>query len=224
MAALNRKIEGIDSHYRVLISLGVAALVFLGLFSRVHLPSLIIITWNAFSIAAVGLAWAHILLADPQGCIQSAKLQDSSRTLIFFFVVASACASLFAIGFLLKGGKDLSAGRLTEHVVLAIVTVVSSWFLTHTVFALRYAHIFYGQDEHVKENGERSALEFPQEDHPDYLDFAYFSVIIGMTWQVSDVQICSHRLRGLALVHGLLAFLFNTVIVALSINIVSGLL
>src|SRR2546430_1222643 len=133
---------GIDSHVRVSISLGMAALVFSSLFARVRLPSLIIITWNAFSITALGLAWIHILFADPVECIRSAKLQDSSRTLIFFFVIASALASLFAIGFLLRGGKDLSAGRLTEHVVFAIVTVVSSWLLIHTVFSLRYAHIY----------------------------------------------------------------------------------
>jgi uncharacterized membrane protein len=202
----------------------VAAVVFLSLFSRVRLPSLIIVTWNAFAISALTLAWIQILVADPVECMRSAKLQDSSRTLIFFFVIASALASLFAIGFLLKGGKDLSAGRLTQHVVLAIVTVVSSWFLVHTVFSLRYAHIFYGLDEHAKERGERSALEFPKEDSPAYLDFAYFSFVIGMCCQVSDVQVCSQRVRGLVLIHGLLSFLFNTVIVALSINIVSGLL
>jgi uncharacterized membrane protein len=224
MISLTRRVEGIDSHIRVSISLTFAALVFALLFSRVTLGPLIIITWNAFAIAALGLAWVHIVFADPVECIRSAKLQDSSRTLIFIFVIASALASLFAIGFLLRGGKALSAGRLTEHVVFAIVTVVSSWLLIHTVFSLRYAHIYYGLDEHAKEKGERTALEFPKEDSPAYLDFAYFSFVIGMCCQVSDVQVCSQRVRGLVLIHGLLSFLFNTVIVSLSINIVSGLL
>src|ERR1043166_3455581 len=141
MISLTRRLEGIDSHVRVSLSLGVAAVVFACLYARIHLVPLVILTWDAFSLAAIGLAWIYIVFADPVECMRSAKLQDSSRTLIFFFVVASAMARLFAIGFLLKGGKDLSAGRLTEHVILAIVTVVASWFLVHTVFSLRYAHI-----------------------------------------------------------------------------------
>ncbi len=225
MLSFGRRLQGIDSHYRFLISLATAAIGCAILFSKhVLLPSLIIITWDVFAITSLTLAWVHIALADPEECIRTAKLQDFGRKLIFFLVIFCACASLSAVAFLLDTGKGLPLGKLTEQVVLTIATVLVSWFLIHTGFALRYAHIFYGRDEHVEVKGEKTALLFPNEEDPDYMDFAYFSFVIGMTCQVSDVQICSRRVRRLALLHGLLAFLFNTVILALSINIVSSLL
>jgi uncharacterized membrane protein len=90
----------------------------------------------------------------------------------------------------------------------------------HTVFALRYAHIYYDCDEHGKAAG---GLNFPDEDSPDYLDFAYFSFVIGMTSQVSDVNISGRSMRRLALLHGLISFGFNLSILGLCINMISGL-
>ena len=89
------------------------------------------------------------------------------------------------------------------------------------VFTFRYAHEWYDLDEQRKAKG---GLQFPADDLPDYFDFLYFSVVVGMTFQVSDVQVTSRRLRRLVLLHGLLSFLFNTVIVALTVNIAAGLL
>jgi uncharacterized membrane protein len=94
--------------------------------------------------------------------------------------------------------------------------------MTHTTFAFRYAHEYYeAAPGSSKVDG---GLEFPGEDQPDYLDFMYFSLVLGMTFQVSDVQITSRKLRRLATVHGLLSFLFNTIILALTVNIAAGLL
>lgn len=99
--------------------------------------------------------------------------------------------------------------------------MIFSWFLIHTIFAMHYAHSFYRQ---IDEGGDRGdGLNFPGCDEPDFLDFAYFSFVIGMTFQVSDVAITSSRIRRISLVHALLSFLFNTVILALAINIASGL-
>jgi len=108
-------------------------------------------------------------------------------------------------------------------IALAFATVISSWFLVHTVFALHYAHIYYGDDP-TRPGSNIGGLEFPDERTPDYLDFAYFSFVVGMTCQVSDVQVTGRRLRRWTLVHGLLSFGFNTILLALSINVVSGLL
>ena len=224
MPSLTRRLQRIDSHHRVIAALIAAGGTFLILVGQLRTPVLLIASWNAFSVTATALAWAHILfVSDPTDCIKSAKLQDSGRTLIFFFVVASACASLFTIGYLIATRKSQAHSSLTETAILTIGTVVSSWVLIHTIFALRYAHIYYGADEQPRQIGEKTAMQFPDENEPDYLDFAYFSFVIGMTCQVSDVQISSRRVRRLALLHGLLAFLFNTVIVALSINLVSSL-
>ena len=103
-----------------------------------------------------------------------------------------------------------------------LITLLLSWLLIHAVFALRYAHEYYtrSSDAPALDGG----LEFPQEGSPDYWDFFYFSVVLSMTFQVSDVQITSRKLRRLATLHGMLGFMFNTVIVALTVNLASGLL
>lgn len=92
------------------------------------------------------------------------------------------------------------------------------------MFALYYAHLYYRDDRESGTEGNVKGLDFPEEKQPDYWDFLYFSLVIGMTCQVSDVQVTSRSMRRLALMHGVLTFFFNTVILALSINIVAGLL
>ena len=113
--------------------------------------------------------------------------------------------------------------HFTLHLLLAILTVVFSWLLMHGVFGLRYAHTYYG-DSDTAEGEHAGGLDFPGERLPDYRDFAYFSYVIGMTCQVSDVTVESRKMRRLVLLHGMLSFGFNTVILALTINTVSSLL
>jgi uncharacterized membrane protein len=210
-----------DAHHRFLIAAGLSVLMFAGLVGRVSAMGHIFITWDFFSFCILALAWITILNANPRSVRHNARLQDSSYTAIFVFVVISACASLFALGVLLGEAKDLSKGQLTEHILLSVATVICSWTLVHTVFALRYAHAFYGQSASSKLCG---GLDFPDTKEPDYLDFAYFSFVIGMTFQVSDVQITSRWIRRMALIHSIVSFAFNMVILALTVNIISGLL
>ena len=135
-------------------------------------------------------------------------------------MLIAACASIFAVAAELGTAKGLDRAHLGAHVLFCLLTVAGSWALVHTIFTLRYAHVYYGLGEDNKPAG---GLDFPEEDRPDYLDFAYFSFVIGMTSQVSDVQISSQRLRRLALGHGLVSFVFNLAILGLSINIISSL-
>jgi uncharacterized membrane protein len=227
MAKWTTRIPQIDAHHRAIAAVVAAVITFFAVRTageRIHLPAQIIISWNAFAWTALALAWWEICVSEPAVVIRTAKLQDSSRLLIFLFVIVAAFASLFAVGVLLGGAKNVSGTRLTLQLVLAATTVMSSWTLIHTLFGLRYAHLYYtlaGSDD-VECDG--TGLQFPNEDRPDYLDFAYFSFVIGMTCQVSDVQITERPIRRLALLHGVLAFVYNTVILALSINIASGLL
>lgn len=217
-------IERVESHHRLFVSVVVAAIAF-GLAIKPQRTGLtVIFAWDVFSVTLLGLAWLQMLVTEPSARTNRVTLPDTSRSLIFFSVITGACASLFAVGYVLGSVKGSPTRILTEHVSLAVVTVILSWGLIHTAFALRYAHVFYrgmGDDSLKPRKG---GLEFPSESQPDYLDFAYFSFVIGMTCQVSDVQITSRRLRRLALLHGLLSFLFNTVIIALGINVVSGIL
>ena len=212
----------LDARGRVVAGVGVGIIVFLGTLGLQRFPMRIILTWDAFALTVIALAWIHIVFADAKEAITSAKLQDTSRTIIFITVLIGACGSLFAVAYLLRTAKGAAGSRLIEEVMMAAITVVCSWFLIHTIFALHYAHAFYRQ---VDEGGERGGgLNFPECDEPDFLDFAYFSFVIGMTFQVSDVSITSPYIRRLSLVHAILSFLFNTVILALAINLASGLL
>jgi uncharacterized membrane protein len=162
----------------------------------------------------------------PQAIRRNAQIQDNSRLTIMIIIVAAACASLLAIGFILNSNKDknIPLELIVLHVTLAVFTIVVSWLLTHTMFALHYAHLYYRDYEENPDQEQNNGLDFPEEKQPDYWDFMYFSFIIGMTCQVSDVQITSRSMRRLALTHGILTFFFNTVILALSINIIAGII
>jgi uncharacterized membrane protein len=172
----------------------------------------------------LALDWLTILTTPLRKIRELAQQQDLSRLLVFLFVVSSACAALLAVGFLISVHKGETRGHLTVHLLLTLLTVISSWMLVHTVFGLRYAHAFYGDSDQPGVHQHAGGLIFPGDRPPDYFDFAYFSFVVGMTCQVSDVQITSRHMRRLTLVHSVLSFGFNTIILALLINTVSGLL
>ena len=213
-------ISRIDAHHRLLVSLIVAVAcysVFAGHFGR---GRSLILSWDAFALSLLGLAWARILTAQPKVALQTARIQHSTRKWIFLFVLAAACASLGAVFYLLPLLAGAAQPR-AEHYALALTTVLLSWGLIHTVFALQYAYLYCRHHP----AGGGAALIFPEgKIEPDYCDFAYFSFIIGMTSQVSDVQIASRELRRWALLHGLIAFAFNLAVLSLGFNIISGLL
>jgi len=138
-------------------------------------------------------------------------------------VITAATASLLAVGLLLGSAKDLPPTALAEHIALSVSAVVISWLLVHTVFTLRYAHFYFYDARDVERREVAGGLIFPGKGSPCYMDFAYFSFVIGMTCQVSDVQISSTKIRRLALLHGLISFAFNTAILAMFVNIIAGL-
>jgi uncharacterized membrane protein len=213
-----------DARHRLVIALAAAAVVCLSLRGRVPISTETIATWDTFAFCVLFLAWLTILTTPTYKLRARAKEQDVSRFLIFIFVVVAACAALFAVGFLISVHKAELRGHLTTHLLLALGTVVFSWAIVHTVFGMRYAHAFYGDSDDPRGDQPAGGLIFPSEATPDYFDFAYFSFVIGMTCQVSDVQISSRRMRRIALMHSVLSFGFNTVILALLINTVSSLL
>ena len=170
--------------------------------------------WDAFAICLLVLAWRSMLISDVKQCRRTSTLQDTGRTFASLFVVFASIASLFAVTLQLDAAKGMSTRDLVLHLVLSAAAVVASWALIHTFFTFIYAHLYYGN----------RGLAFPGEDEPGYSDFAYFSFVIGMTFQVSDVQITSSGMRRMVLLHGLVSFAFNMVILALSVNVVSGLI
>ena len=224
MLGLLRHIGHLDSHVRQIAAILIAVVTFLLFFGHGRSPiTHFVAIWDIYAIVLILMAWITICTANPRTVQHLARLQDSSRTLIFTFVILAACMSLFAVILVLREHKALQKiGNV--HLFMAVLAVIESWLLIHTIFTLRYAHVFYrSQQEKDTKEGSDGGLGFPGADSPDYLDFAYFSFVIGMTCQVSDVNVSSHSMRRLTLLHGLLSFAFNTMILALSINIISGL-
>ncbi len=210
IANLIRRITGLDSHHRLLIGLIVAILAYFVVPASASLSARFTIVWVSFAITILSLMWLTIILVHPRDLPKLSRLQDSSRTLILVFVVVAAVASLFAVIDLVNDKSQ------TQYVGLAIGAIASSWILVHTVFTLRYAHLYYGND--IKQKKPPGGLDFPNEPEPDYLDFAYFSFVIGMTSQVSDVAIGAKTMRRTALAHGVLSFGFNAIIIALTVG------
>ena len=151
-----------------------------------------------------------------------AAAQEEGEWTIFWLTVAVVAFSFAAILGEFADTNNMPPARRNLHVILVAITLFVSWLMTHTSFAFRYAHEFYETDPSGTDITR--GLEFPGEKRPDYLDFMYFSLVLGMTFQVSDVQITARKFRRLAAVHGLLSFLFNTIILALTVNIAAGLL
>ena len=217
MASAILQISKLDTHHRLLIALGAALVAFLGVPDDLDLPVRLTCIWVAFAFTMLVLMWISIVKAHPRELLRLSRLQDSSRLLIFAFVLAAAIASLFAVVALLDSIKP---GTRLAHTTLAVLAVSGAWGLVHTIFTLRYAHLYYGDSRQQTERP--GGLDFPHETEPDYLDFAYFSFIIGMTSQTADVSIESKRMRRTALAHGILAFGFNAIIIALTISGLSG--
>jgi len=210
----------IDSQYRLMIALAISTIIFLVISGHHSAPSLILFTWISFASTIILLDWIIIVTSHPREVRMIAKMQDSSRTIIFLFVIAASLASMGAIIFLLKSTKGADKN---EHILLAITAVIVSWWLVHTIFTLLYAHLYYDTDTDDGKKLDIGGLDFPTKEEPDYLDFVYFSFVIGMTFQVSDVTISSRVIRRFVLLHALMSFAFNTAILALSINVISGL-
>ena len=220
-SSLAQRFARLEVHHRFAISLigGVATFFLVG---HLTLPFRLILGWDAYAACFLLLAWTRIFSITPHEVVRNAKLQHTSRTLIFAAVLLAACVSLVTVAFLLGTAKDLPRAAKSGHIICAVGTVVLSWVLVHTLFALHYAYL-YCRKMGPGKTAQGPGLLFPgDEKQPDYYDFAYFSFIIGMTSQVSDVQIASRIIRRWALLHGVISFGFNTAVLALSINVISG--
>jgi uncharacterized membrane protein len=213
-----------DARRRLVLGVVAGVVVFFAARGSLRLWSAAIAGWNAFAAMILALDWLIIWTTPQRKIRERAQQEDLSRLLIFIFVVVAACAALFAVGFLIRAHKDQIGGHLVIHLLLTLSTVISSWALLHTVYSLRYAHAYYGDSDEPGVPQHAGGLLFPGDRPPNYFDFAYFSFVVGMTCQVSDVQITSRRMRRITLIHSILSFGFNTLILALLINTVSGLL
>jgi uncharacterized membrane protein len=166
--------------------------------------------WDATALTWLALSWQILYRSDAQTTELRAGDQDPGSVAVFAVAVASSLFSLFAATLVMRMVRDQSCGGF--WVVLALVSVGLSWLLTHTAYAFRYAHLFYTGPAH-------GGLLFPGTTTPTDIDFAYYSFTLGMCFQVSDVQISDPEIRRATLGHALISFVFNTMIVALSLNL-----
>ncbi|MFL6529689.1 MAG: DUF1345 domain-containing protein [Chthoniobacterales bacterium] len=223
MTAVERWFVHLNAPRRAAYSVVAGAATFFAVHPHAQPATQWICAWNVFAGCLLVLAWGTILWTPQPEMRRIAKAQDASSTVIFCAVILAGCAAFLAVGYLFASNKGAHQPRLLGHLLLSLFAVVFAWCLVHTVFSLRYAHTFYG-DKPDDVHAHFAGLDFPGEKHPNYIDFAYFSFVIGMTFQVSDVQVTQRRLRRLVLLHGVISFAFNTVILALTINTLSTLI
>ena len=175
--------------------------------------------WNAFSLILLSFAWAIIWTADADETRSRAAADDPGRSAVWVVVIVATTLSLFAAAFGLRHARVLAPSRAAIEVALSLGAVVSSWCLTHTAWTLRYAHLYYRDDDEGI-----GGLAFPGSAAPDEVDFAYFAFTIGMAFQTSDVSVTSPQIRRAVLLHGVQSFVFNTTILALTLNLAYGFL
>jgi uncharacterized membrane protein len=176
----------------------------------------LLVGWDLGIALYLALAY-HLIAVSHVGNIRlRARVEDEGRVVILILTAAAALASLGAIVAELGSSSGNGAVKPAAHLVLAAGTIVMSWLFTHTIFALHYAHEFY------ESAGEGSGLSFPGEQQPDYWDFVYFSFVIGMTSQVSDVAVTRKTIRRTVTAHGIVSFVFNAALLALTVNIAAS--
>jgi len=195
----------------VAIALGIVA--YLVLPASIRPVTRVLIGWDVFATLYLALVYFMMWRSSHRHIRRHAILQDDGRFLILVVTAFGAFASIAAIVFELGGSN-----RGVPQLIIATATIVLSWAVVHTAFALHYAHDYY----HGNQPG---GLQFPsgeRQDHADYWDFVYVSFVIGMTAQVSDVGITDKTIRRTATVHGIISFVYNTALVALMVNIAAS--
>lgn len=171
--------------------------------------------WVAASSFFLILTWEMILRFDAQQTRYKAAAEDPGRTLVWLIVLASSGYSLFAAVVVLKDARTLAPDLRSLVLALCLMAVGLAWLLTHTAYTLRYAHLYYRDDEEGV-----GGLDFPGNTDPTYWDFAYFAFTVGMCFQVSDVDVSSPRIRQSVMIHALLSFVYNTTILALAMSVI----
>jgi uncharacterized membrane protein len=206
-----------QTHVRLFTSLAIGAAVFFAFPGAERMATRILIGWDVAVSVYLTLAFIMVSRFDLALVHRRAASQDEGGVLILVLTVLAAIASIAAIIAELGSARDANTAPGNLYFAHAVLTILLSWMFIHVIFAFHYAHEFYGEgrDQHV------GGLEFPHDEEPDYWDFIYFSFVVGMTFQVSDVQVTSKFIRRLVVAHGFVSFVFNVAILALMVNISS---
>jgi uncharacterized membrane protein len=173
------------------------------------------IAWDAFGLVLLFLSWALIGRCDARATRHRAGAEDPGRTLVYVMVVLASSVSLLGATLLVRNPHTLSPELEHYAAALCLLTVALAWTMTHTAFTFRYAHLYYREDAEGV-----GGLEVPGAKPPTYFDFAYFAFTIGMCFQVSDITVTSHQIRRTVLLHAVISFAYNSIVLAFVLNLV----
>lgn len=214
--------EKVTGPNKMIISLVVATSAYaLSYLFSTETSNRLIAAWDIFCISMILFSWILFITTNSDDLCLVVEKQDDGLKIIFIIVLVAVSFSVFGTVALLAEKNETSVNKIW-HTVISLSPVLLSWFLLHTMFTIRYAHLYHDHNK-LDTGSQVGGIEFPTEEDPDYLDFAYFSFVIGMTFQVSDVTVSSRAIRRFVLMHSLISFAFNTIIVALTINTLAGL-
>ena len=178
-----------------------------------------LVAWDLAVVVFIAGVTLRMQDLSPDELAARAEEQDEGRQTILGLCLVAAAVSVAAIGLQLRAAKMLHGVAKGWHVLFAFLTVGLSWLFVHMVFAVHYAHDYYTPDS----GGTREGLRFPGDEPPDWWDFVHFAVVIGVAAQTADIAITSKPLRRVVTLHGVVAFVFNTVLLALTINLAAAL-
>ncbi|MGE0830678.1 MAG: DUF1345 domain-containing protein [Hyphomonadaceae bacterium] len=222
--AQTRKGPGVIGSHPALVGAALLALVAAAALWLVPNPltpaARLLAAWDVLAVSFIALLCILKHGVTPAMMEARARAQDEGGHVVLWVCLAAAAFSLVAIGQELGAAQAASRGPKAAHALFTLATVALSWSFTHLIFASHYAHEYYLPDD---EGGARRGLVFPGTESPDFSDFIHFALVIGVANQTADVQISSRRIRRTVTVHGLAAFLFNTVVLALAINYAANL-
>jgi uncharacterized membrane protein len=178
--------------------------------------------WNAGGWLYLVLVGIKMWQAEVEGIKREAGIERESRIVVLVVVIFGSIFTMLALFVQLMAIKSEHGIDRTLSIGLSVLTILLSWLLIHTVFAVYYAHEFHSEAKGASRGGG-GGLKFPDDSTPDYLDFLYFSFVVGTTAQTSDVEVCSRAMRRVVMLHGILSFFFNTAVIALAVNLAAQL-
>lgn len=218
-------IEAFLARPRLLISFAVGLAVWFAcdFFTDLEWSTSAIFGWDACALVFIAAIVAFMIGKSPAQIRAQASSQDEGQGMILTVVILAAAFSVAAVGVELSTAKSDHGLEKAWRVILAFGTVAASWFMVHLIFALHYAHEYYAPDDPPTGKGHAGGLVFPGGEDPDYWDFLHFSTVIGVASQTADIAFTSRPLRRIGTIHGIVAFTFNTVVLALTINLLAGL-
>lgn len=179
-----------------------------------------LLAWCVGLMVYLGLAWWLCVSFDARRTRERAQAQDEPSVVLFLVLLLATAACVAAITVLMQQSRDLSGLQRGLHIGLSVLALAASWLFIQTIFTFRYAHRYYFEEKQAEPDGP--GLQFPGRLDPDYFDFLYYAHVVGMTSQVSDVVVTSRKMRHLTLLHSVTSFAFNMLVLALSINVMSG--